>query len=366
MKIFLTGSTPQQANMMKRAVAVDRLNMPAHIYSALIEMGHEVEWRAAEAGKFPDCDLIWTTLFPPCTMVAPYAMANSWLIHEAVTRGVPVVMFFDDWQYSSVWNQYKTMSNTGKRQITKTLSGQYLYRGDIDALMSVSDQIMEFTRWFWRNDPALRDKTALVVPKFHGWGDHAELERAVVPRAGDPTVPTVSLLTLDPTPMIYRCIDFDRPLPDDRERHWMIATFFTHDKWFRYQHLTWPIDFFGPLKKGFPRLKNEQLVYEETLKRWGNLSPRYKHDGSGYYRNRLVFSVESHSVILMSKKDKEEIGGPFLYTGPEIEALTNDQLRKLGHDQHDHMDPLLQKEWPIMLDEIDMLLKHAQSLVQRW
>lgn len=359
MKIFMTGSTTPQNHALKRPPAHQKLDVPAGVVHSMTSLlGHEVEWGPAEIGQpLPDCDLVWVNLAQPCSINSPFALCATWAMYEARRTAKPMVIFFDDWQFMGIYSQYRTVAKIGERQFTKTLSGHYIYRGDLaqavrwsDELLGLSAQIADRESEFWRS-------VVTVIPKYSGFGD-AGLVGAMTMQ---------DVWQIDPTPYAYQMIGEAHWRQDDevvKRREWVLASLMPHDKWVEKLGLTWPVQYFGSMKLKAQRLKSEVDVLNEYRTRWGALAPVYPHDGSGWFRTRYAYSALASSILLCGPRDAEALGDAYQYPVARVEEMPDDQLADLAMSQRRTITPLLQLDESFTARQIENALEAAQEFAR--
>ena len=356
MKILMTGTTTPQNNALKRPPVHKKLDVPAGVVHSMTELlGHEVTWRPAEIGKsLPECDLVWLNIAQPCSINSPFALCATWAIHQAIVEAKPLVIFFDDWQFMGVYSQYRTVTKIGERQFTKTLSGHYIYRGDLEEAVRWSDELLAISAQIADRESEFWGRVTNVVPRYSGFGDRSIVEA----RMGK------TVREIDPTPYAHRMIGSADWAPstvdfETKRQEWTLASLMSHDKWVEKLKLSWPVQYFGSMKLKAPRLPSESAVLDEYRKRWGALAPAYPHDGSGWFRTRYAYSAIAGSILLCGPGDALALGPAYEYNGAKIERMDQNQLLDLAIDQWSTIWPKLQTSEAFVADQVNAAMADA-------
>lgn len=322
MRIFMTGSTTLQTNMQK-VEHIQKLNVPRHIVRLMQEQGHTVTWSDHPVpNELPPCDLVWINIGPPNSINSRYSISATWAIWQAVTEHRPLVLFFDDWQFKQVFSGYRTFEKAGQRQLTKQISGRYLYFGDVTQMVHWSDELMATAHMIETGE--IFQHAVAAIPKYRGWGDASIVTKAM------PGTPLV--YPIDPTP--FTRDDTKKATPSrTKKRSWLLASIVPHNQWVDKLLLDWPVEYIGARKLGAPRLKTEADVAEQYALHWGILSPTYPHAGSGWFRTRYIYSALSESVLYCGAADAKALGIWYAYNPHEIEAMSDAELRKVAYNQ---------------------------------
>lgn len=348
MHIYFTGSTALQADKVKKP-RIHKLNVPKGIVALMREAGHEVTWDVLHPGddwvKQPE--LVWMNISSPCTVNSPFALHATWTIYKAITENIPLIIFFDDWQFKTMFSAYRTFVKLGERQLLKTMGGTSLYPpADIARAIEVLPQLQMAGRWM--ND-GLQGAVG-VIPKYRLWGD-AQLAVAKMPN--NPTI-----MELDPTSLIE--------LPEmeitPKERKWLLASLMPHVNWLERQHLNWPVDFVGSMKMKAPRLKTEQDVVRENAKYWGTLCPTYPHAGSGWFRTRFVYSAYVGSILYCGPEDAKALGSAYQNGAWLLESLSDEELEDRAYKQMTTMFSKISFEPNDMADQLDSIFAAATAM----
>ena len=163
-----------------------------------------------------------------------------------------------------------------------------------------------------------------LVPKFT-WGDGSKVTHTLTSR---------EWCYADLSPYAE---EFNTPIPSDdvRSKQWILGVLSDQHKWLEKMGLSWPVEYIGGrASKADTKLTERELV-ERYANSWGVLSPKYPHAGSGWWRNRVVYTARTRSLMLADPAEVAPLGGPFLVKASEVEAMNGSQLRELADAQHD-------------------------------
>lgn len=354
MHIYFTGSTALQADKVKKP-RIQKLNVPKGIVAQLRAAGHDVTWDVLHPGDdWPhQPELVWVNISSPCTVNSPFALHATWAIYKAISENIPLVVFFDDWQFKTMFSAYRTFVKLGERQLLKTMGGTSLYPpADIARAIEVLPQLQMAGQWMNDGLPGALG----VIPKYSGWGDP---QLAVAKMPNNPTI-----AELDPTSLIE--------LPEvterykNKEREWLLASLMPHVNWLEKQHLQWPVNFVGSMKMKAPRLKTEQDVVIENSKYWGTLCPTYPHAGSGWFRTRFVYAAYAGSVLFCGPDDAAALGSPYQISSQYIEALDRQELDDLANEQFDFLYQRTSFDPQVMANQLDHIIATADALASTY
>ena len=213
MKIFVTGATGATTDTRKIA-RTPIIEMTRSLVQDLRYLGHDVEWGPVDGADIPDCDLMISTPCPLFSPFVPWAMAATYGMALAWKRGIPTVVYFDDWQFPWVWYNYDKFWHDPLKQLHKTRGDFPMYAGDHEAMAKHADLLGEYAHAFATNDPALWDTSIAYASKFKGWGD-IQIFRDIVGQQ--------DFHSFDPSPLVYEYVDFSNRPTGDRYRRWMHA-----------------------------------------------------------------------------------------------------------------------------------------------
>lgn len=383
MKILMSGFTALQINTDKRTIS--KIDVPASIVEALQSAGHEVEWRKVTPGEdLSSYDVLWMNLAPlnslngrQGAMGALYALAS----------GKPCVGFFDDWQFSTVFNGAKALVRKPEMIYKYLLVGKD--RGDEGATyFSYADAVAAKERalalnpsakiyieryYMTETDESVRDYDAMLVQSarnlldarwaagmvpvcpMYAWGDRS-LVRKRMPKE------LSAIEALDPSATIYPILNSVTPLPpESKKRTWVLGALMPHDTWLEKKRFEWPVEIVGSRKLvrklGGQRLQTEQDVLAFYNEHWGILSPPYPHAGSGWWRSRFMYSARVGSVLFADKNEGAPLGDCHRLSITEIERLSDAELAQLAVAQQNALRQYI--------PSYDSFVAHCDQIVHR-
>lgn len=352
MKVFMTGSTTLQANMRK-IPEKHKLDVPAGLVRLLRDAGHEVTWTNFTVGdQLPDCDLVWVSIAPPASFNAPYALDATWAIYQAKQVSLPLVIFFDDWQFQTVFAGYGAFTNRGAAQIQKKTQVRYMYLNDIDRAVNFTDEIVATSQDIV--DGSVFDYAVPVIPKYQGWGDRG-IVSALMPK-------TPEVYPIEPTPLLADVLAAYRPTDAPKARDWFLAAIVNHQRWVKKMQLSWPVNFAGVRLMPGERL-TEAEVLQECSRHWGILSPIYPQAGSGWWRARFIYAAVADSVLYCGQGDADALGSAYCLTPERIEALSDWDLALFAFNQRATLFPKLVTEEAALLEQMYVAFNAANERV---
>lgn len=291
------------------------------IVEALLAGGHDVEIRPVDPGECLDeYDCLIVTMINSMVQGTHDLYGCLWCLAQEWTGGPPAVVNFDHWDLKGNIKSYARLHNEPHR----LFDGFIEYKKKDRALRQESILRMQCQRLaegFW--PPS--------VTCAWGWGDHSKLNEDVEQWIDG------FAMTYDPS---YLHVEhFDRLRLDPhftrtvRSPHWVLGSISMHERWIDKQGLTWPIEFYGLPKKGWPFLSRDNLLVKYT-EVGGALSPPYYSVGSGYWRARLVHYALAGCVTLADPKELGPLGEHFRVGGDWVEKMTDNQRRELAAQQY--------------------------------
>jgi len=383
MKILMSGFTALQINTDKRTIS--KIDVPASIVTALRESGHEVDWRKITPGEdLSSYDVLWMNLAPlnslngrQGAMGALYGLAS----------GKPCVGFFDDWQFSTVFNGAKALVRKPEMIYKYLLVGKD--RGDEGATyFSYADAVAAKERALALNpdakiyieryymtetdesvhgyeDMLVKSAENLLAARWaagmvpvcpmYGWGDRS-LVRKRMPKE------LSAIEALDPSATIYPILNSVEPLPSsEKKRAWVLGALMPHDTWLEKKNFEWPVEIVGSRKLvrklGGQRLGSEEEVLAFYNQHWGILSPPYPHAGSGWWRSRFMYAARVGSVLFADKNEGAPLGDCHKVSIAEIEKMTDNELADLATCQRDALRAFM--------SSYDSFVAHCDQIVNR-
>jgi hypothetical protein len=383
MKILMSGFTALQINTDKRTIS--KIDVPASIVTALQEAGHEVEWRKITPGEdLSSYDVLWMNLAPLNSLNGRQGAMGA--LH-GLASGRPCVGFFDDWQFSTVFNGAKALVRKPEMIYKYLLVGKD--RGDEGATyFSYSDAVAAKERalainpdakiyieryYMTETDESVRGYESMLVQSaenllgarwgagmvpvcpMYGWGDRS-LVRKRMP------VELAPIEALDPSPTINSILESVSPLPPaEKKRAWVLGALMPHDTWLDRKNFQWPVEIVGSRKLvrklGGQRFASEEDVLAFYNQHWGILSPPYPHAGSGWWRSRFMYSARVGSVLFADKNEGAPLGDCHKVSIAEIETMSDAELAELAAAQQNALRPFM--------PSYDSFVAHCDRIVHR-
>lgn len=302
MRILVTGMNSVTTGSERARVRYETVT--TILPSILKEAGHEVEWRAVDAGEKLDFDLAFIEAFDLGGMAtAGRRIGAMW---AALT--LPHVLTIGDWQHERIrrsftpdqfWNTYMMGDKALERR------GLLVRRGDeVDRIIA---------SWASKRHP-------MLMPAFN-WGtrDYSSIS------AGQ-------LLQIDPSRFMREVGDPSRP----KCRQWISASLKPRPQLNKLMKgCSWPVVEYCDAGKGKDtRVDEDFLTHDVLSEAWGTLVAPYPTSGNGWWRHRFVYAAQSRCISM----SWNECPLPsFQPRWQEVEAMTPEQLRDLAHAQYDEL-----------------------------
>lgn len=179
-----------------------------------------------------------------------------------------------------------------------------------------------------------------LLATFFPWGDHDLIVNRVNSRTQKKNFPATKIFAWDPSPLyneelrVRHGILADYQPPKDRKRQWVYAALQDEgDKWAeRSYYFKWPVIWHRNKKTNNTRIPESDLLNEYAAS-WGILAPPYKADGSGWQRVRFNHAAALRMVMMCDGRDSRFMGEPYRLFAPDVEKMSDDQLRDLAEQQ---------------------------------
>lgn len=306
MRVLMTGMSPPQCG---RPTQTGYEHVSDLWAKALLAGGAEVHHRRVEPNEdLTGYDVALIGLVPPNSIAARYMYTAFDVIARAKASGCGLLFYVDDWRFYAVPHGVRVVANNPVRRLKESAIFDKLWHRDwalSDEGWPVICRILE----------TLRDNRwpTTLVPQFT-WGDDELM----------PELPTQRQVHLDPS-VFARQYDIPLSLEENRRRAWVLGTFSDQRDWQDSLGLTWETDYIGTRRsKAERRLKEPELVklYGQA---WGVLAAPYGHSGSGWWRNRFVYSATGQSVLYSDEREVKGLPG-YWKPAAEIEAMDAGQL----------------------------------------
>ena len=362
----MSGFTALQINTEHRTIK--KIDVPASIVEALRSCGHEVDWRRITPGEdLSSYDVIWINLAPLNSLNGRQGAMGALY---ALSSGKPAVGFFDDWQFSSVFNGCRALKRHPEILYKYLLSGA---RGDENATYfskAEADAALERVRAV---DPEGAAKCGVSRYFFNDTDDNIKAyegqlvetasillgerwSKGLVPACpmysfGDRSLvrkrmPTemAGIEALDPSSTIYDILSScEATAFENKQRSWVLGALMPHDTWLEKKKPDWPVEIIGSrklIKKfGGQRLDSEEDVLAFYNNYWGILSPPYPHAGSGWWRSRFMYAARVKSILVTDKGEGAPLGDPYKLTIKQVESMSDDSLANAALAQSEALRP---------------------------
>jgi len=380
----MTGFTALQINTDRRTI--QKIDVPASIAAALQECGHSVDWRRVTPGEdLSQYDVIWVNLAPLNSLNGRQGAMGALY---ALSSGIPAVGFFDDWQFSSVFNACRALKRHPELLYKYLLTGPrgdepatYFNLADAEAAVARVRAISEddankcaIGRYFFHDtDENIRiyekqlvataesmlderwSRGLVAACPMYSFGDRS-LVRKRMPKSMS------GIEALDPSSTIYNILSTSEPKsPNLKERKWVLGALMPHDTWLEKKKPEWPVEIIGSrklIKKfGGQRLDSEADVLAFYNDYWGILSPPYPHAGSGWWRSRFMYAARIGSILVTDKGEGAPLGDAYKLTIKQVEAMSDSELAAAAKAQGDALRP--------HMPSYESFVEHCNRIVNR-
>ena len=366
MKILMSGFTALQINTERRTI--QKIDVPGSIVKALRESGHEVDWRKITPGEdLSIYDVVWVNLAPLNSLNGRQGAMGSLY---ALGSGRPCVGFFDDWQFSAVFNGARALGRHPEMIYKYLLTGErgdegatYFSRADAEAAyaraialnpnavgkiyidryysLDTDDAVKPYENMIVESAKNFLEKrwAAGMVPAcpMYGFGNRT-LVRKRMPSVMGP------IEALDPSSTIYDTLEAVTPADAaTKKRSWVLGALMPHDTWLERKSPAWPVEIVGSRKLirkyGGQRFQTEADVLGFYNDHWGILSPPYPHAGSGWWRSRFMYAARVGSILVTDKGEGDPLGAPYKLTIRQVEAMNDAELKEAADAQSAALRP---------------------------
>jgi hypothetical protein len=310
----MTGYTAQHIGSTRKLV---KYGAVADLFADILRAGGcEVEHRRAMPDEdISDYDLVVCGQIALCALGSTYAYGALDAVARARENGCGLMFYIDDWQVHNIVSNLKTVCKDSNRLVRESLGTARVdlewARANVDRIFPVAEALLN------------RPWPTTLVPKFT-WGDGNKVVKGLTSR---------DWVWTDLSPFAEE-FNTEIPSDDEREVQWVLGVLSDQRKWLEKMNLSWPVHYVGSrTSKAEQKLTEKELV-DLYAKSWGVLSPKYPHAGSGWWRNRFVYTARTKSIMLADPAEVAALGDPYLVKAPDIEAMNKQQLRELADAQH--------------------------------
>lgn len=316
-KVLMTGYTAQHIGSTRKLV---KYGAVADLFADILrDGGCEVDHRRA----MPDEDISGYDLVV-CGQIALAALGSTYaygaldVVSRARQNGCGLMFYIDDWQTQNIITSLKT--------ITKVKSGERLVRESLGSARADLDWARANVSRIFPVVEALMDRPwpITLVPKFT-WGDGSKVTYTLTSR---------EWVYTDLSPYAEEFYT-EIPTDEDRKTQWILGVLSDQRKWLEKMKLSWPVEYIGSRKSKADNKLTEKELVDLYAQSWGVLSPKYPHAGSGWWRNRFVYTARTRSIMLADPAEVAPLGEPYLVKASAIEAMSKPQLRELANAQAD-------------------------------
>ncbi|WJZ48540.1 glycosyltransferase [Actinomycetia phage DSL-LC01] len=313
-KVLMTGYTAQHIGSNRKLI---KYGAVADLFAEIFEAGGcEVEHRRA----IPDEDISGYDLIV-CGQISLAALGSTYLygaldvVSRARENGCGLMFYIDDWQVHNLLTSLKTINKDSNRLVRESLGSA---RADLEWARAHVDRIFPVAQALMH-----RPWPVTLVPKFT-WGDGTKVTQGLTSR---------EWVYADLSPFAE---EFNTAIPSDEDRkvQWVLGVLSDQRKWLEKMGLSWPVEYIGGRSSKADQKLSEKELVDLYAQSWGVLSPKYPHAGSGWWRNRFVYTARTKSIMLADPEEIAPLGEPFLVKGAAIEAMSKQQLRELADAQH--------------------------------
>lgn len=331
LRLLVTGFTSQQIGNGTRLGYGPVVDL---YVNALRDAGCYVEHRKLEPGEsLKDWDCLIVGQAPLHALGSTYAYAPLEAIGRARAEGCGLMFYLDDWQIPNLMSGIRTVCKVPARLVKGIRKEKgnddpstFFYKKDREWAVTKLDDIMVVCN-------AMKDRPwpRTLVPKF-AWGDPTTLVKPLNSK---------EFVYVDVSPY---ALDYPTVIPPDNQRYgqWVLGILSDQREWTDSLGLNWPIKYIGSKKAKAPEPMKEVDLVQLYADNWGVLSPPYQHAGSGWWRNRFVYSARTRSIMLADPKEVSCIGDAYTLPVSTIESSGIGGLREIADAQREQ---LLKWEW---------------------
>jgi hypothetical protein len=308
MNILITGMTARHTggNVVKMLTVIEPLK------EILTASNHEWFQKIVTVGEdLSAYDKIFLFLFPPekIGVTRRYGALDAYARYPE-----KCIICFDDWQYYQIqgallncvqsgrfWNWVDKFPNFARKEDVEVIK-----KGGVEVRKRIERAAVKL---------ALDPKVPICVTKF-SWGD---LTKSRLSNSGKTYIYDPSRFAID---YVYNNYDLEFP-PEKREKIWVLASLFEHDKFLHNHKFTWPVMRLG-------HKKTQTVVSEDELckiyqSNWGIISPSYPTSGDGWWRARWIFSYMFENILYASDAELGKISENFGFTASMLEKHNNNK-----------------------------------------
>lgn len=342
MRVLMTGMSPPQCG---RKTQTGYEHVSDLWGKALRAGGAQVEHRTVTVDEpLSEYDVCLVGLIPPNSIANRYLYTALSTIGRARMSGCALVLYVDDWRFGQITHGVRVVA----RDITKRLLNNSMFVNLVGRDWALTDRGQQ-TVTSVLNALDSRPWPTTLVPAFT-WGDHDKL----------PSLPAIKTEVIDPTAFSRR-YEIPQASDDQRDRTWIMGTFSDQRTWIDSLGLEWDVSYVGTRRS---RSENGHLQEADLVasygQAWGTLAAPYGHAGSGWWRNRFVYSASAGAVMLASPQEVAGLGPDYYRPGPEVEKMSDAELREFADTQRRLMAQRMQPAQSVV-DQVMSVMKAARE-----
>lgn len=300
MKVLLSGMTTRTVGSNR--LKLNYINFSPLLKQALELLGHEVDQRRVIHGEdLTRYDFGFFYVVPGDKIVCQNILEVSYALQAMRGRAG---IFLEDWITWELRQAWEHILNVRWEKWMKWKNLQW-DQAQQSFVKTTIDEVLNGDSW-------------PVLAPFFSWGE----PRPFFER----NFKTKRTMIIDPSSLV-KMPDFEYRGKDKR---WVLATLQKHDAWVNRQGFTWPVEYYGNERQGFPAIP-EQQVTQRCAESWGVISPRYPM--IGWFRTRVLMAMATGSILYCDPQEGARIDGNFTIPLPQVEAASPEELLMVAKDQ---------------------------------
>jgi len=321
MKILFTGMSLQQTGYQP---VIGYQPVSSAVVTLLRDLGHSVDQRHVEVGEdLGQYDLLAVGILSLFSISSKYLYPVLSLL-DRYRDEKPLVCLIDDWE---CW-QIPQNTRSASRNLSRLRRPAVYARKPGYAWACSPEGQAAIARVVHR---AAEDGYPPAIWPAFGWGGHSVMKSLVDAEAYFP---------LDVTSYAAR-YPVSRLGDAERRRAWVLGVIKKQPvEWAGSLGLGWELDVIGGGGRQTAGVIQERIQEHALVRRyaesWGVLSPFYrKLAGSGWWRNRYVYSAMTGAVLWGDPREAPQLGPAYQVPVAAIEGMSISELRELAEAQRD-------------------------------
>jgi hypothetical protein len=342
-KILITGMNAEQCKkdyFLKKELAI--LSSHYSIVRCLEDLGYEVDQRPVSLGedlsRYDDVIVYIHSIQSFCQRL--------WGGLYAIAARPNCIIAFDDWQVDQVYRSFKPylmqLLNEEEKAFREYLVDLYQGKEDLQTIKNYKSMYIEACSII------LGRNNRLAICGFKG-GDLTKFDLNWNPEKIFRYNPNPYNLNRRPDNNygvesigLNSFFDEVNDVPyDQKSRSWVFSSLIQNktQKWINTQNIDnwkWPILNYGARRGKFKSLRVKEpdmcRVYNAN---WGCVLPGYYHAGSGWWRSRVLQTIDAKSILLCEDAEGSIFGEAFVgLKAQDIEDMDLAQLINLAENQY--------------------------------